>query len=259
MPQAESSDSQWYSIYKLGGMAALSAVLVGLIEMAIMFLPGGNASQETILDWFTLFQENWFLGLRNLGLLNILANTLAIPVFFALYAAHRRDANAPYAALATIIAFLGLGIFYATNRAFPMLDLSHQYAAATTETQRAMVEAAGLSMLSVGQSHTPGTFLGFFLAEVAGMMLSIIMLQSRIFSKTAAYAGILGFSLLLVFEFFSSFVTGLSQMTMTLAMLGGLLSMAWYILIARRLFQLGQLLSNTPRHGRSTSGASHGR
>ncbi len=27
---------------------------------------------------------------------------------------------------------------------------------------------------------------------------------------------------------------------MTLAMFGGLLSMAWYILIARRLFQLGR-------------------
>ena len=112
--------------------------------------------------------------------------------------------------------------------------------AATTDAQRAMLEAAGQSMLSVGESHTPGTFLGFFLSEVAGVVISIVMLRSKIFNNVTAYAGLLGFGILLVFEFFASFVSGLSEVTMTLAMFGGLLSMAWYILIARRLFQLGQ-------------------
>ena len=139
-----------------------------------------------------------------------------------------------------IISFLGIGVFYATNRALPMLDLSNQYAVATSEAQRAMLEAAGQSMLSVGQSHTPGTFLGFFLSEVAGIVISIVMLQSGIFSRVSAYAGILGFGILLVFEIFSSFISGLNSVAMMLAIFDGLLSMAWYILIARRLFQLGQ-------------------
>lgn len=230
----------WNSIYKLGGVAALSAVLVGLLEIAITFLPGGNVSQETVLDWFLLFQDNWFLGLRNLGLLNIFLNTLGILTYFALYAAHRADPNQPYATLAMIISFLGIGVFYATNRAFPMLALSNQYAAATTSAQRALLEAAGQSMLSVGESHTPGTFLGFFLSEMAGVLISIVMLRGKIFSTVTAFAGILGFGILLVFEFFSSFVSGLSNVTMTLAIFGGLLSMAWYVLIARRLFQLRQ-------------------
>ncbi|MEJ2266257.1 MAG: hypothetical protein P8X95_22655 [Anaerolineales bacterium] len=230
----------WNSIYKLGGVAALGAVLVGLLEIIITFLPGGNVPQETVLDWFGLFQENWFMGLRNLGLLNILLNTLGILTYFALYAAHREDPNQPYAALATILSFLGIGIFLATNRAFPMFALSKQYASAATDAQRAVLEAAGQSMLSVGQSHTPGTFLGFFISEIAGVVISIVMLRSKIFGNVTALAGILGFGILLVFEFFSSFVSGLSNVTMTLAMFGGLLSMIWYILIARRLFQLGQ-------------------
>jgi hypothetical protein len=208
----------WNSIYKLGGVAALSAVLVGLLEIAITFLPGGNVPQETVLDWFTLFQNNWFLGLRNLGLLNIFLNSLGILTYFALYAAHRANPQQPYAALAMIISFLGIGVFFATNRAFPMLALSKQYAAAATGAQRAVLEAAGQSMLSV------------------------VMLRSRIFSSLTALAGILGFGILLVFEFFSSFVSGLSNVTMTLAIFGGLLSMLWYILIARRLFRLGNEL-----------------
>jgi hypothetical protein len=139
-----------------------------------------------------------------------------------------------------IISFLGTGVFFATNRAFPMLDLSKQYAAATSDAQRAMLEAAGQAMLSVGQSHSSGTFLAFFLSEVAGIMISIVMLKSKIFSKATAYVGILGFVFLMVFEVLASFVSGLSGLAMAIAMLGGILSMAWYILIARRLFQLGR-------------------
>jgi hypothetical protein len=231
-------NSTWNLIYKLGGAAAIGAVLVGIIEIAITFLPGGNAPQETVSEWFLLFQQNPFLGLRNLGLLNIFLNTFAIFTYVALYGAHRQTAFRPLALLAMLISFLGIGVFFATNRAFAMWALSQQYAAADGESQRVMLEAAGQAMLSVGASHSPGTFLAFFLTESAGILISYVMLRGQVFTKIAAYAGMLGFSFLLVFEFISSFVVGLSDMTMLLAMLGGLLSMAWYILIARRLFQL---------------------
>ena len=176
----------WKGIYKLGGIAALGAVLVGILEILITFLPGGNTPQETVLDWFMLFQENPFMGLRNLGLLNIFLNALAILTYLVLYAAHRNTSERPLATLTTLVSFLGIGIFFATNRAFPMLALSNQYALATTDSQRAMLEAAGQSMLSVGASHTPGTFLGFFLVEAAGVLISFVMLHSRIFSKASA-------------------------------------------------------------------------
>ena len=240
MTQFANGHPKWTGIYKIGGVAALSAVLVALLEIVITFLPGGNVIQETVLDWFNLLQENWFMGLRNLGLLNIILNILAIPAYFALYAAHRQDKNQPSAAFAMIISFIGIGVFLATNRALPMLALSNQYTVASTDAQRAALEAGGQSMLSVGESHTPGTFLGFFLLEVAGVVISIVMLRSKVFSNFTAYAGIFGFGILLIFEFFSSFVSGLSMVTILLAMFGGLLSMVWYILIARRLFQLGQ-------------------
>ena len=240
MKPLENNHSQWHLVYKLGGTAAVAAVLVGLAEIIITFLPGGNTTQETVMDWFKLFQTNEFMGLRNLGLLNMFLNALAIPTYFALYAVHRRDRYQPFAALAMIIALLGTGIFFATNRAFPMFALSGQYAAATTDAQRSILEAAGQSMLSVGQSHTPGTFLSFFFVEIAGVLISIVMLRSKIFGKVNAYAGIFGFGALLVFEYFSAFVSGLSNAAMILAMVGGLCSMVWYILLARRLFQFGQ-------------------
>ncbi|HSB02398.1 MAG TPA: hypothetical protein VLE49_17230 [Anaerolineales bacterium] len=235
--RAESADCR--SLYRFGGVAALLIVLTALLEIIITFLPGGYTTAETVIDWFTLFQNNWFLGLRNLGLLNIIVTGLGVPALFALYIAHRRvDHN--FAAMAVIISFIGVAVFYATNRAFPMLDLSIRYAAAATETERTVLAAAGQAMLSVGQSHTPGTFLAFFLSEIAGMIMSIAMLRGKVFSQVAAYAGIAGFGLLLVFEVLSSFVPSSHAGILLLAMGGGLASMAWYILIAHRFFQLGQ-------------------
>ncbi len=237
----QSTDANWKGLSKIGGTAALIIVLVALVELGVTFLPGGGGvgSTMSVTDWFAFLQDNWFFGLRNLGLLNIVMTTLGIPMFFALYGAHRRT-NGAYAALAMIIDFIAIAVFLATNRAFSMLALSQQYAAAATDTQRLVLEAAGQAMLSVGQSHVPGTFMGFFLSEVAGILISLVMLQSGIFSKVSAYTGILGFAFLLIFEVFASFVPTLSGLAMIFAVCGGLLSMAWYILIARRLFQLGQ-------------------
>ena len=246
MSNSENFYHQWSRIYKIGGVAAIGAVVVGIAEIIITFLPGGNTTQETVIDWFRLYQTNWFMGLRDMGLLNMFLNALAILTYYALYVAHRQDRNQPYALLAMIIAYLGIGIFYATNRAFPMLALSQQYVVAITDAQRAMLESAGQAMLSVGQSHTPGTFLSFFFVEVAGIIISVVMLRGGIFGKFTAYAGILSFGMLLVFEFFSSFISGLSTAAMTLAMFGGLLSMFWYIMTARTFFQLERKQFESP-------------
>jgi len=235
---AEIAEARWRSVYRVGAVTILAVVLVGILEMAITFLPGGNTVQETVLDWFALFRSSWFMGLRDLGLLNIVITVLGIPVYLALYAAHRR-VDPVYAALAAVIALVGVATFLATNRAFPMLELSGRYAAAATEAEKSMLAAAGQALLAVGQSHTPGTFLGFFLSEVAGITISAVMLRGRVFGPVTAYVGMLGFGLLLLFEICSSFVPALSGAAMFIAMGGGVLSMAWYVLVARRLFQLG--------------------
>src|SRR5512140_2017572 len=128
----------WSSLYRLAGMTALLAILVALADILLTFLPAGAEAPGTMTatDWFSLFEENWFFGLRNLGLLpNILTLCLLIPVFLALYAVHRK-ANAAYAALATIISLVGAAIYLSNNAAFPMWALSAKYAAATTEGQR---------------------------------------------------------------------------------------------------------------------------
>lgn len=233
----EISESNIKWIYRIGGTAALLTVLVVFVEILVTFLPGGSEPVETVIDWFTLLQNDWFMGLRNLGLLNIIMITLGIPMYFALYIAHRR-VNKAFAALAMIISFIGVAAFFATNRAFSMLELSNLYTQATTDIQRSMTEAAGQAMLSVGRSHSPGTFVGFFLGGLAGILMSWVMLRGKIFSKVTALAGIIGFTLLLFYDVCASFIPSLSGVAMIWAVGGGLLNIAWLFLLGRRFLQL---------------------
>ena len=228
--------SGWNSLYKLGGTTVLIAVVIPLAEVAISFLPGmARATQETVtvIDWFTLFQTHWFLGLRNLGFLNLIGAALLAPTVLAIYSALRRDHEA-YAAFGTILFFVGLAVFIAGSRAFPMLSLSNQYARASTDAQRSLLVAAGQAMLAEGQSRA-----GIPLVEFACLVISVVMLRAKVFSKATAYAGVLGNVLLLVVEILLALRQMLPDWGMAIAIGAGLSIMTWYLLIGRRLLQLG--------------------
>ena len=144
----EAVESNWTGLYKIGGTAALIVALAALADILSTLLPGGYTTSETVIEWFTLFQNNWLHGLRDLGLLDIIVTTLNVPLFFSLYVVHQR-VNKPYATLAAILSFIGTAIFISNNVAFPMLVLSGEYAAATTEAQKTQLVAAGQAMLAM--------------------------------------------------------------------------------------------------------------
>jgi len=240
---AETEDSSWNWIYKIGGVAALIAVLIFLLDIVLTF-GGGNIRYGTLtaIDMFKLFQGNWLVGLRYLGFMNIISWTVSIPLFFALYAAHRRVFK-PYAALALILYLVGVAVYISNNAAIPIFVLSVKYAAATTDAQRTLLAAAGEAILARGEDFTPSSFYGLFVTGIIGIVFSFIMLRGRIFSKTTAYTGILGFLLLSIYIIWATFVPVFYDMAMIFGIVGGILSTLWYILVARRLFQLGKGVS----------------
>lgn len=234
-------DEAWSRFYRIGAIAAFVTVLVMISEIVITFLPGGGrvAPEEvTIVNWFELFQDSWFLGLRNLGLINMIAAVLLIPSLLALFGVLRHD-HGPWATLALIISVAGAAVYLAGNTGFPMLALSRQYAAAATEAERAAIEAAGQAMLAMGESHTPGTFVAFLLIECGGLLMSWLMLRSEYFARATAMVGLFGNASLLAFEVVSAFVPALFAISLFIALVGGLLSMIWYVQIGRELLRLG--------------------
>jgi len=232
----------WSRFSRLGAITAYLTVFVMVSEIVITFLPGGGRvapEDVTILTWFGLFQDNWFLGLRNLGLINMIAAVLLLPTVVALFGA-LRTTDEPWAGLGLVLSLVGAGVYLAGNTALPMLTLSMQHADATTEAQRAALEAAGRAMLALGESHTPGTFVAFLLLQSGAVLNSGLMLRSQHFARATAVTGLLGGSLLLAFEIVSDFVPKLFSISLFIAMAGGLLSLVWYVLVGRDLLRLGK-------------------
>lgn len=243
---AETADSTRKSLYKVAGVAALVAMFANVLDVVLGF---GETDiivfgTMTATDWFALYHENWFKGLYTLGFLNIIYMVCMVPIYFALYAAHRRK-NGVYAALAMAVYFIGMAIYISNSAAIPMLVLSGKYAAATTDVQRALLAAAGEAVLACGEDFTPGSFIGLILGGIAAIMVSFVMLRGRIFGKATAWTGIIGFTFLSVFTILFTFVPALYYITFyVFGMIGGLFALAWFVLVARRFFQLGRSVSN---------------
>jgi len=107
---AETADSAWKSLYRVGGAAALIIVVFIPIQF-IVFVAWPPPS--TVIGWFTLFQNNRLLGLLDLDLLLIVDNALMALMFLALYAALRR-ANQSFMAIATTFGFVGVAVYFAS-------------------------------------------------------------------------------------------------------------------------------------------------
>jgi len=237
-------DSTWKSLYRIGGAAALIAGIIFRRNLgAEISLISGHTPPSTTIGWFTLLQNNRLLGLSYLNIFDIVDYALVGLMFLALYAALRR-ANESYMAIATILGFVGIAVYFASNMAFSMLSLSDQYAAATTDAQRSMFLAAGQAVLAMGEGTS--IYTSFLLLAVAGMIISAVMLRSNIFSKATAYVGILVSAFDLAYCITFPFLPAADADLVTICTIpaAGLLLMIWHILVGRRLYQLGRTRQN---------------
>jgi hypothetical protein len=235
------ADARWKGLYIVGGIAALMIGLFFVIE--IIGVSATGLPPTTVIGWFTLLQHDWLRGLFDLFLLDMVSVALYVPLYLALYVALRRDSPS-FIALATILVFIGIAVYFASNTAFSMLSFSSQYAAATTDAQRSFLLAAGQGALAgLAQGSGAGVYVAFTFNALAGLIISGVMLHSKVFGNITAAVGILGNVLelgppgvLVPASFYSVFVS----VEVVLVGIGGVLLVVWYLLIARRLFQLAQ-------------------
>ncbi len=231
------------SLCRIGSAAAWLCAVMYLITLAI-YLPAYRAGPPptTVLEWFALFQANALTGLFFLGLADVFIMILWGPMSLALYSA-LHSSNKTWTLLAITFILVGMAVYLATNISFSMLSLSQQYSVAVTQADKSVLLAAGQTMLAVSQG-TGGQYAGMPLAWLGGLILSVVMLRSEAFGKLTARVGILGLVLLLATVPFSSYTTGpvagsaLEGIVVVFTIVGGLLSLTWYILVGLGLWRL---------------------
>ncbi|HUT68789.1 MAG TPA: hypothetical protein VMW86_09635 [Dehalococcoidales bacterium] len=239
------SSRKW--LYRVGGVAALVIPLMYIIT-GVIVVRGYSAGPfpTSVAEWFAVFQDDWLTGLFYLGFADIIITVASGLMSLALYFALRR-VNWTCMIIAIPFVFVGIAVYLTSNTAFTMLSLSSQYAASSV-AQRAMFLAAGQATIAITEGT--GGLLGMALVWVASLMMSAVMLRSKIFSKVTAWVGIPAFLLLLASIPFGGYTNMTPRGPVLTAIIyvlnygGGLLSMVWYILVGLRLLKLGRLEGN---------------
>lgn len=226
--QAAAALSGWAGLYKLAGVSALLQVAI-VINQLVIFMSAPPPLEGTALEWFKLFQENPIIGLIDFEFLMVIYVILCIPIALALYTI-LRPVNPSWTAVYLTLTLLGVMCFIAARPAFEMLYLSQAYAAAQNDTQRAMLLAAGEA--KVAAFHGTAFYINYILGSLTGLIISLVMLQSTLFSKKISYVRIA--SSVCDFGLF------LPVVGMFISILSVLFLAIWNIMIARRLFQLVQ-------------------
>jgi hypothetical protein len=220
------------SLYRIGGMAAFILIAYSLATMVQMVVLGGQPT--TAAETFSLLQHNKPVGLLRLDLPTTVALPLYFLLFLGLYAALRR-VNLAKALLSTVLVFAGLTMLLATPGPLSMLALSNRYAAATSDTVRAQLLAAGEAVMAGDMWHGTGAILGGALIQCGAVLICCVMLRGGIFSRATAWLGIVMHALDLLHIVGGLFVPALGVIFMATA---GPLYPIWLLMVGRRLIKL---------------------
>lgn len=233
------SDGQTKTLYRAAGTLALLVVFIGLIDATTsMGMEARDNSTIPMIEWFTLFQTNPFAAFSRLGIINMITLSLSVPIYLAFTQAFQQRRPA-LAALASLLFFVGTAVYLSSNTVFSLFAVSQQYAAAA-EVQKPVLEAAGRALLAQGADLTTGTFVGFCITQIAGLLITSGMLRGEVFGKWTGLAGLVGYSLMSVFFILTAFVPAQYDTAMLVAAPGALIMITYQILLARRFFQLGK-------------------
>lgn len=217
---------------RLGGIAAFILIVYSLATMVQLVVLGGQPA--TAAEAFNLLENHRAVGLLRLDLPTVAVMPLYYLLFLGLFAALRQTDRAN-ALLSTALAFVGVTLVLATPTALSMLPLSDRYAAATSEAMRLQLLAAGEALMANDIWHGTGAMLGGALLQCGTVLISVVMLRGKVFTKATAWLGIVMHGLDLAHIISAPFLPVSGVVLMAVA---GPLYPIWFFMVGRRLLQL---------------------
>jgi hypothetical protein len=233
-------------LYQVGAAAALIAAVVFRRNMGAEMTMFFGAAPNTAAGWFTLLQTNSLLGIISLNFFDIIDYTLVGIMFVALYVALRRT-NKIYAGIAASLCLVGIVVYVVSDTSFTIASLNSQYARALTAEQKSALLTSTQAVLTKGAPGAGyqgvGGLISLVLIATAGLMVSSVMLRSKIFNRTTGYigiiAGILDFAYLGGLKFLP--VSSFDLWSSVFIGGAGLLLMIWHLLVGTKLYQLSRV------------------
>jgi hypothetical protein len=236
-PQA--LDPRWTGVYKIGGVAAIAAVGVVLIETAIILATGHFVTPSEAVGWFPIFQSSRAAGLVAKGVLDIAVAVLLVPMYLGIYHALMRQ-HFTAAVIGLAFAFIGIASYLPMNQAIYLLHSSDLYNATASSADKAAYLIQGQAAVAIGRY---GMFwsVGFLVLSIGGFVISVAIFRGSEFSKATGYVGAVA-ALLLIANAVSCFLVPVDYgwTSTILASCGGLFTFVWWILIGFRLLSIAR-------------------
>jgi hypothetical protein len=206
----ETADAAWKGFYRVGAVAAL--ITLGFFLIGILGIIFDVLQLTATNGWFTQLQNNWLVVLFKLnagfsGVQQDLLNTI----------------NLLDIVIMVLLGIVFLALYASLRRASKIWALIAAFLPFIGIPIFLITNTAGRSNLLIG-----------------GLIISAVMLRSNIFSKVTAYVGILASVLLFFAGDIATAIFSSSSVIAVLIGVGYVLWMIWFLLIARRLFQLGR-------------------
>jgi hypothetical protein len=231
------------NLYRVGAIAALVAALAFRRNMGAEMTMFFGAAPKTAAGWFMLLQGNTLLGIISLNFFDIIDYALVGIMFLALYIALRKT-NRVFVTTATFMCLTGILVYAVSDTSFKMASLSNQYASASTAAQKSALLMAAQTVLAKG---TPGAgyqgtggLVSLFLIAIAGLIVSAVMLRSKIFYRITGYVGIMASVFDLLYLIGVGLVPAAGFFVWSSILVGGagLLLMIWHLLVGIKLYNL---------------------
>jgi hypothetical protein len=232
----EYATPNWNKLYKISAISALLQLVIVIIYFFVIAVFGGKP--DTVEEYLTLLHHDPLAGILRGDIFNLLIVALYLGLFPGVYLA-LRQVNPIGAAFSTLLTFIAVTLCFASNSDFSMLHLSNQYAIATSEVQKSQLLAAGEAIIAVDMWNSSGAYVSGLFLQGAGVLVSVIMLRNKDFSKVTAVAGILGNGFDLAQHILHPFSPLISE---TVLMVAGPFYLIWFPMLVRdfsRLYKSG--------------------
>jgi hypothetical protein len=229
------TDVRASSTFLKAGAASLAViVLMFLAELIVVVVWGLPPVFGTAQAWLEVLHRNRFLGIVQTFGLDIVAVAFHAPLYVAFYFLLRSSPKGTGTLLlALVFSFVGIAVYFATNPTFSMLYLSDKLYAAD-EAARARVLASAETLVAAWNGTGP--IVATNLYGIAGILISVVMLQSRKFRIVMPILGIVGNALQL-----GPPVSLLPPLYLSIDPIlvgaGGFLLIVWYVALAIRFWK----------------------
>lgn len=225
--------ADWTKLFRSGSIAAFIIAILLIGEIFVYALIPDRSSPVEI---FALFNNNPLAGLLFFDLLGMISYILFIPLILSFYLI-MKNSNRAIMLIGTVLFFIGVAAFFANNTGYSVLSLSQQYELAKTQEEKVILLAACQSMITLFDVNA--FMFSYILVSIAWTMISFVMLQSKIFSRKIAYAGIFAGVSGITAELIENTFDQLVWVAISFYFLAIIFLITWVFLSGRELLQIG--------------------